>query len=100
MTPSFPSTELVTALNEVASWGLNPEQPYQVLPEQLCPKDEARAKINLLEQGHSAVIGVSDKGWKVSLRTIMDPRVGCLAVVTCGFQCELTAFSLAITQRH
>lgn len=75
MAPAFNASELQTALNEVASWGLDPQEPYQILPEQLSPKGEARAKINLLEEGHSAVIGVSDKGWKIALRTIMDPRV-------------------------
>jgi hypothetical protein len=81
MSGGFSSTELQTALNEVASWGLDLQQPYQILPDHLAPKGEARAQINLLEEGHSAVIGVSDKGWKIALRTIVDPRVRSIAVL-------------------
>lgn len=75
MPSNFSVDELSTALQEISDWGLQSKQPFQILPAQLCPKDEARAKVELLEDGDSAVIGLSEKGWRIALRTVADPRV-------------------------
>ena len=66
------AAELAQALSEISSWGLRSESPYQVLPAQFCGPSESRAKVELLEDGECAVIGVSDKGWKIHLRTVVD----------------------------
>ncbi|KAK4053068.1 hypothetical protein OIV83_001803 [Microbotryomycetes sp. JL201] len=77
--PTFSSDELERALKEVASWGLS---SYTILPRSMCATDaEARAQVELLDganaihgnnarQADSAVISVSDQGWKVCLRSI------------------------------
>lgn len=70
--PPFSTDELSTALNEVASWGLS---SFDLLPPQFCPPNEARAKLVLLEEGDSAVVGVSEKGWKICLRSVADYSV-------------------------
>lgn len=72
MAASFTADELTTALSEVSTWGLRSESPYQVLPPQFSPPNESRAKVELLEDGDSAVIGVSEKGWKIYLRSVVD----------------------------
>ncbi|KAM0755329.1 hypothetical protein T439DRAFT_351127 [Meredithblackwellia eburnea MCA 4105] len=64
----FSSNELSLALTEL-SWGV---QSSQVLPGAFCPPGEARAKLELLEEGDSAVVGVSQKGWNVCLRSVSD----------------------------
>lgn len=65
--PSFSSTELSTSLSEVG-WGLT---SWELLPPHFCPSDEARAKLELLEEGDSAVVGVSERGWKVVMRSVV-----------------------------
>lgn len=72
MAASFSADELTTALSEVAAWGLRSQSPYQVLPPQFSPPNESRAKVELLEDGDSAVIGISDKGWKIYLRSVVE----------------------------
>jgi hypothetical protein len=73
MSPAaFSSEELISALNEVALWGLT---AFTVLPSQFSPPNESRAKVELLEEGESAVVRVSEKGWKVCLRSVVDFNV-------------------------
>lgn len=45
--PRFESSELQQALASVG-WGL---QAWELLPEHFCPQNEARAKVELLEEG-------------------------------------------------
>lgn len=64
----FASTELQTALAEVG-WGLT---AWEVLPAAFCAPGEARAKLELLEAGDTALVAVSTAGWKVCLRSVVD----------------------------
>lgn len=75
----FPSSELQTALSEVG-WGLT---AWEVLPAAFCAPNEARAKLELLEAGDTALVAVSVAGWKVCLRSVVDYGVRvCLSART------------------
>ncbi|KAK4704509.1 hypothetical protein P7C70_g1706, partial [Phenoliferia sp. Uapishka_3] len=66
--PDFSSSELNAALLEVG-WGLT---AWEILPPSFCKAGESRAKLELLEEGDTAVIAVSQKGWTVCLRSVVD----------------------------
>ena len=73
----FPTSELSTALSEV-SWGL---LSYSILPATFCVTDEARASLELLEVGDTALVAVSSAGWKVCLRSVVDYGVRALGII-------------------
>lgn len=82
----FSSDELVRALSEVSSWGLDHShgEPFTILsmpelpqPSQQQPSNESRAVVHLLDDGgaQQAIVGVSEQGWRVCMRSVPVDRV-------------------------
>lgn len=72
----FASAELAQALSEVG-WGLKSWETLTAIPY------EARAKLELLEDGAWAIVNVSERGWEVLERNTAEVRLGCIFCEGC-----------------
>lgn len=68
MSREFAVTELDKALSELG-WGL---ESWELLAPAMCGPADARAKLNLLEHGEMIIAAVSEQGWRIALRSVVD----------------------------
>lgn len=74
---TFASSELPLALSLLPAGALN---SFTLAPAALNPPGEARATLVLLEAGDEALVGVSEAGWRVHLRSFGHIAVSCCFV--------------------